>query len=229
MRAYLPILLAGCCLGSSGCQLVTNAGRNVAFQLALRSDEFSACLRDRACADDAWIDVQRANPGQAFSEHYVRGFKAGFLDAFHTCGASTPVPIPPQVYWKRYFQTAEGQLNIEAWFAGFRHGAAVGKDSPFCPRPSGWGAAALQTVAHAPPPAVPPPGMPPPGMPPPVAHPAGPPVEEFPAPTKRLPADQPAPAPPAGPVQASHVQASHVQAAGATGTAPGTVPPAEAR
>ncbi len=140
MRFLLALLVASGCAALTGCHLAANGGRNLAFQAGLSTDETLTCLHDRIKADEAWLAFQKNACGQSFSEHYVRGFKAGFLDCFRSLGDEAIVPIPPPSYWKRYYQTPQGRPALDDWFCGFRHGATAAKENPCCPSaPRSWG------------------------------------------------------------------------------------------
>ncbi len=51
----------------------------------------------------------------------MRGFKAGFA-AHLFDGSTAPPPVPPAHYRHFSYQTPDGYLAIEQWFAGYRHG-----------------------------------------------------------------------------------------------------------
>lgn len=63
-----------------------------------------------------------------------RPFKCGFVEGYHDVlagGNGCPPPIPPKKYWLRYSRLANGQQQINEWFAGFEDGAAAAKSNGF--------------------------------------------------------------------------------------------------
>src|SRR5207237_1248141 len=57
------------------------------------------------------------------------GFKEGFAEFLYQGGDGEPPPLPPQKYRSIRYQTPEGYQAVEAWFAGYRHGAAEARKS----------------------------------------------------------------------------------------------------
>ncbi|MEX2140281.1 MAG: hypothetical protein WD894_13535 [Pirellulales bacterium] len=75
-------------------------------------------------AEDAWVQIEGANPSLAYSPDYELGFRDGFTDYLDAGPGNLPV-LPPRHYWKGRFQTPTGHQAILDWYAGFRHGAQV--------------------------------------------------------------------------------------------------------
>jgi hypothetical protein len=92
----------------------------------------SDCLeqhRNRQWADGVWDDLIAHNPGIAPSADYERGFKAGFADYLYRGGPVELPALPPWRYrWLKY-RSPEGAAAVRDWFAGYRYGAAVVRDS----------------------------------------------------------------------------------------------------
>lgn len=52
------------------------------------------------------------------------GFKAGYVDVTRGGDGACPV-VPPPCYWEAKFQTPEGKVRLDRWYAGFAMGAAT--------------------------------------------------------------------------------------------------------
>ena len=52
---------------------------------------------------------------------FACGWKQGYFDA--ACGSNgAPPPVPPECYWKPFFQTPEGRKQVDAWYEGYHYG-----------------------------------------------------------------------------------------------------------
>ncbi len=63
------------------------------------------------------------------SEFYARGFKEGFADYLYAGGSGEPPATPPWIYRTRHFDTPDGPNNLQDWYAGWRHGSSVARQS----------------------------------------------------------------------------------------------------
>jgi hypothetical protein len=88
-------------------------------------DEARSKSRYRQVSEEAWLQVQSANPESTFSQHFEYGFKEGYSEYLYAGGSSAPPPIPPRHYWNDKWQTPEGHQAIGDWYAGFREGVAA--------------------------------------------------------------------------------------------------------
>jgi hypothetical protein len=95
------------------------------------ADDFLENRRNYKLAEEAWQVFAQANPGHPSSPDYVRGFEDGFADFLYAGGTGEPPPLPPRQYWRITFETPQGHQAIEDWFAGFRFGAAVARESGY--------------------------------------------------------------------------------------------------
>ncbi len=73
---------------------------------------------------------------------------------------STPPPVPPERYWKPYYQTPEGRKRVEAWYEGYHYGAIASEQDSApelarIPTAPGLGAPPPQFLLPPPPTAVP--------------------------------------------------------------------------
>jgi hypothetical protein len=117
------------CAAPSGCSWIPYSVHNlweapcdVLHRTALR-------CRFRRQADDAWDHVLKGNPGVPYSRMYAVGFNEGFVDFLDADGTGEPPAAPPWCYRTPRSLTPEGKQEVEDWFAGFRHGAAVARAS----------------------------------------------------------------------------------------------------
>jgi hypothetical protein len=129
-----------------------------------RLDEMAEARRNESWAKAAWENVRGCRPGGAPSADYEAGFKAGFVDYLTAGGSGEAPPVPPRRYWTTAYQTPGGRGAVEAWFAGFQHGAAAAKNGGY----RRWVVLRSPAVHQqpAPPPSLPAPGFDPGSLPP---------------------------------------------------------------
>jgi hypothetical protein len=114
---------------NSGCSFFYWSCRNL---VEAPWKECNHCCERRefaALAHDAWQHVRAADPGHPYSEDYEAGFIDGYVDYLDYDGLGEPPAAPPDRYQAARYRNAEGQRAVEAWFAGFRHGAATARAS----------------------------------------------------------------------------------------------------
>lgn len=128
LKSFLP--LVGLSALSTGCFLCY-AARNLVEAPINVADEWCMGHRNKRLAWNAWEEVRKANPTQRYSAYYIRGFKDGFVDYLDAGGNGEPPVAPPWCYRSSKYQTPRGYLDIQEWFAGFRHGAAVARTSGY--------------------------------------------------------------------------------------------------
>jgi hypothetical protein len=85
-------------------------------------------LRNRRWAEEAWEGV-RASGTEPYSDDYARGFKSGYADYLDRGGSGEPPVVAPPRYRHLRYQTPQGYLAVEEWFAGYRHGAESARQS----------------------------------------------------------------------------------------------------
>ena len=133
VRHTLGIL--GLALLCQGCGLTATITRNLVIDPAhfdRFTDGFARKIRDTRLADEAW--EQAAGVGGPYSKHYARGFKEAYIDFMSNGGheSYSDVPLlPPRSYWRVFYQSPEGNEAIQDWFAGWRHGVAMAKQSGY--------------------------------------------------------------------------------------------------
>jgi hypothetical protein len=118
---------------SSGCGVAATFTRRVIIdQLAYcdSGDAFLSCARNRVLARSAWEEFEGANRDCKHSPDFASGFTRGFVD-YLDFGSANPPPIPPRRYWKVCYQSPEGHLAIDDWFAGYRSGASAAEQSGY--------------------------------------------------------------------------------------------------
>ena len=133
-RLSLVLFLLGlcaCALANSGCDVFVNIAHRAVIdplQYHEPTDELLSCARMRIQANSAWHDFERESCDVAYSRHYARGFKTGFVEQLET-GLVEPPVLPPREYWKVCYETPEGHRDINDWFDGYRAGAIAAEAS----------------------------------------------------------------------------------------------------
>lgn len=127
-KHFLIILTLGSSCLMSGCTSVRSSIGSL-FSGGCLSDAIEL-HRNRTCALKAWYRREHNFCDQA----YLRDFKAGFIDGYVAIAEGKPgcPPIvPPRQYWSWAYQTAEGQAQMAAWYAGYPYGVQAAKDDGF--------------------------------------------------------------------------------------------------
>jgi hypothetical protein len=129
-RVNLSICLVSLCSIGVGCSnLAELAIHNLHNETAQDLDSCLEPVRDCLAAKAAWRDVVNGDPRHAYSAAYAEGFKDGYRDMIEEGGTGQPPPVPPSCYWDIRYQTPLGHAAIEDWYAGFRHGSSVARES----------------------------------------------------------------------------------------------------
>jgi hypothetical protein len=111
---------------SAGCgSFWQNTARNLTEAPIYGIDEFRITHRNHRLARDAWDETARAKPERAYSPDYADGFIVGYADYLEYGRNAKPPAVPPFRYRLSRYQTPEGLLAIEDWYAGFQHGATT--------------------------------------------------------------------------------------------------------
>jgi hypothetical protein len=132
MKARLALwVIALGLLVSPGCTLAWNAKEVLTSRVRQHLEDCAERRRNRAWAESAWEQVRAADPNESYTEDHARGFKAGFAAYLYKGGSGEPPPLPPPEYRSVRYQTPQGYRAIENWFAGYRHGAAVARESGY--------------------------------------------------------------------------------------------------
>jgi hypothetical protein len=107
----------------------------VFFVLSFAAPVLSGCTqlddarlegRLRRMARSAYVASPGACNGVHHSVDYAKGFEEGYYDVA-SGGDGCPPPLPPKKYWSATYASPVGREHIEAWFQGFRDGAATAK------------------------------------------------------------------------------------------------------
>ena len=134
MRAKALVVGVLATVVAPGCTTVQNTVRNVFLDpvhFPVHTDNLARHVRDKHLAAEAWEEILARDGVDAYSKHYARGFSAGFRDYLDAGGNCEPPLVPPRSYWRLFFQTPEGHQAMQDWFAGFRHGAIVARESGY--------------------------------------------------------------------------------------------------
>ena len=129
MRSAYALVLLGLSILSSGCALIEDTNRNLFVALSTPIETHREMARNRSWADAAW---QKERCTQGFverSDDYAQGFKEGYAEYLFRGGDGEPPLVAPLRYRHIRYQNANGYLAIENWFAGYRHGAAIARDT----------------------------------------------------------------------------------------------------
>jgi hypothetical protein len=115
-----------------------SSGCSTFFGIAVKNvtlaplDAASNCLRRQRLyrlAGDAFRDLCRSQPDLTFSDDYACGFEEGFVDYLEAGGNGEPPPNPPPRYRRVRFDNPAGRQAQQDYYAGFRHGSAVARDT----------------------------------------------------------------------------------------------------
>lgn len=134
MRTRLALGMIITCFMDIGCGPLGVATRILVVEpihYCRTADDILERKRNYELAEETWQSLAHADPGQHHSADYVQGFKDGFADYLQAGGSGEPPPLPPRHYWKMTYETPQGHQAIEDWFAGFRLGAAVARESGY--------------------------------------------------------------------------------------------------
>ncbi len=131
MRLNKTMVLLCCCGWLSGCSIVGTATHNVLTEIHQHQEDHAEHRRNADLATQAWAEYQAGHAATALSDAFADGFQAGFADYLYAGGTGEPPALPPRHYWKVGYESAAGHQAMEDWFAGFRAGANVARDSGY--------------------------------------------------------------------------------------------------
>jgi len=142
------VALVALCTSCTGCALVDDAGRNFLLALKTPIEQHREMTRNREWAEAAWSAEYSREHESEPSVDFADGFKQGFADYLYRGGDGEPPLVAPLRYRKVSYQTPEGYQAIQDWFAGYRRGTAVARDSGA--RKFVTGPSSLQPDSHIP-------------------------------------------------------------------------------
>jgi hypothetical protein len=142
MRAVWTLCTLALCAASTGCLgflyttdvyggwgVFANSFRSLAEAPVYGADQVVITCRNCQLANQAWAEFRKNCPSPPPPPDFACGFKAGFEDFLDAGGTGEPPAVPPYCYRLSCYQTPEGQRAVDAWFAGFREGAAAARAS----------------------------------------------------------------------------------------------------
>jgi hypothetical protein len=103
--------------------------RGLGDQLAYNEtiDNAIVGVKNHFRAKEAWQRRELAYCDLPYLHDFEKGFKDGYKDIAN--GGEPCLPLfPPRIYWGHQFRSAEGQSRIQAWFAGWKEGAAAAQE-----------------------------------------------------------------------------------------------------
>jgi hypothetical protein len=127
------MVLAVLCVMQSGCTVYYNARRTLITEPRLfnwKADHVKSLKLYEEWAEAAWIETGLGAGGCA-DPNFAWGFRSGFVEYVYAGGNGEPPAAPPRELWKAGWRTAEGKAAADAWFAGFRQGAAVAREGGY--------------------------------------------------------------------------------------------------
>jgi hypothetical protein len=131
IRPLLAVGLAALSLSGGGCALISDSVSVTTYRAKEAVADCRESKRNSEWARQAWANVRGQNPQACYSKDYAAGFEDGFANYLYRGGNGEPPPLPPRHYRSVGYQTPQGYRAIEDWFAGYRHGAGVAKESGY--------------------------------------------------------------------------------------------------
>jgi hypothetical protein len=126
-------IAATVCLAAAGCTPCDLVFRTIRWEPSAywwKSDSERSRDTYRIWANEAWEqEGQGGCPGA--NADYEAGFKDGFVDFVFAGGTGEPPPLPPRTFWNMDLRLPAGRERADQWFAGYREGARVARDSGY--------------------------------------------------------------------------------------------------
>lgn len=121
------MLLTMCLLmgNTVGCNLVTGIDNYVAYNTP--TEDFVSGWRNNVWAKRAYNARRDMMDPGPYEREFRRGFIAGYSNVAQGGQGCTP-SLPPRYYWSWRYQSAEGQVKVQAWFAGYPLGARAAEE-----------------------------------------------------------------------------------------------------
>src|SRR5437763_11551304 len=129
MRPAIALAMIGWTMLCSGCALVQDGSRNLCSGFCAPFEAHRENARNRRWAEDAWLGVSGSDGPCKRNDDYAQGFKDGYTEYLYRGGDGEPPLLPPLRYRHVKYQTPQGYGAVEDWFAGYRHGAGVARDT----------------------------------------------------------------------------------------------------
>ena len=115
-------------LCQTGCAFFGYAAQNMVSSPYDAIQEYNFRHRTLRKAREAWQTTPK-DEGCSYSAAYVKGFEDGFVD-FVDADGTGDAPASPPIHLRRgLVQSDRGPQDIEDWYAGFRHGVRVARES----------------------------------------------------------------------------------------------------
>jgi hypothetical protein len=113
----------------TGCNLVNLMCFNAYNEPLVTMDEKAIEHRAEKLATDAWLDHLAGLSDSCPPDSYKNGFIDGYKDHLLHGGNAAPPTMPPVSYRRKKNLDPEGQLEVRAYFGGFKIGAETAKAS----------------------------------------------------------------------------------------------------
>jgi hypothetical protein len=82
-------------------------------------------------AKEAWAQEGEGCASASSGPDFKAGFLDGFVDYVYAGGTGEPPPLPPRPFWNMDLRLPAGRERANQWFAGYREGARVARDSGY--------------------------------------------------------------------------------------------------
>jgi len=130
MRSNVLLVVGVLCAVGAGCEtLYEDAARNLTEAPIRSIDDVHLKMRLKKLARRAWEEYAAAHIDQHFSSDFAEGFRSGYADYLYEGGPGLPPAVPPFPYQLRPYETPQGHLAIDRWYAGFALGSDVARAS----------------------------------------------------------------------------------------------------
>ena len=108
-----------------GCNFLTGIDNYIQYNST--TEDFVSGWRNRVWANRAYNARREMMDPGPYEADYRRGFVAGYTNVAQGGQGCTP-SLPPRIYWSWRYQSAEGQVKVQAWYAGFPQGARAAEE-----------------------------------------------------------------------------------------------------
>jgi hypothetical protein len=128
IAAATCVLLVGC----TPCDLVERTIHWEPSAFWWKSDRERSRATYRVWAEEAWSqDGVGCVADGCSGRDYKAGFMDGFVDFVFAGGTGEPPPLPPRTFWNLDLRLPAGRERANQWFAGYRHGSRVARESGY--------------------------------------------------------------------------------------------------
>jgi hypothetical protein len=128
---WIGVAICALLTGCTPCDLVFRTVRWEPSAFWWKSDRDRSRDTYRLWANQAWEQEGQGCAAAGSTTDYEAGFKDGFVDYVFAGGTGEPPPLPPRTFWNMDLRLPAGRERANQWFAGYRHGARVARESGY--------------------------------------------------------------------------------------------------